>query len=869
MPIRITGLSSGLDTEALVSELVSAYRTKTEKYTKAQTKLTWKQEVWSSLSSKTYSFRTSLDSLRFSSAYKLKTTSVSNSTKASITASNDAVNGSQSLNITSLAKSGYLTGGRLARSDGKAAASDTTLATLGYNGTGKVSLNGKEITLSGDMTINDAVTKLKDAGVNASFDATNQRIFVSSTESGKDNDFSLTALNADGADALKALGLYTASETTTALYEKYEAVNNEYEAYAAAETAAGNTALSRTEWLQKKVEDYNTASDTVTKADQAASYLKKAASYQSALSTIDSIENGIDTTAIDKDLAKTLLNDSSKYVAADGTVYSLSDEKDDDGNSYYTIDGDSSGQKYYLDTVQKEIATGNKITDDDGNEVDEMETVSVAVFRTTPPLTQEQIDAGAVQGAATEVSTANEYLEEHGISAETAAEYRSAQTAKSSFEASVQAEQDAYTNRVEELTNLFLDGVENLTDDERQQAETQAITQADAELKASGTYAQWRSLASVQNMTADEIEAAQEQIANDKASAQQFIDDNEFFASYAKQYAAAADDTSTVTQDAVAEEIDKDFTYALEALEAERNGTADYNSDAVRINGQDATIYLNGAQFTSSSNTFVINGLTINALATTTTEEKIQSGLADEDAVTITTATDSQGVYDKIKDFLSEYNTLINLMTSYYNAESASDYEPLTDDEKSAMTDSQIEKWEEKGKSAVLRRDTTLSALMSAMTTAMSKSYEVNGKNYSLSNFGIKTLGILNAEANQQNAYHIDGDADDDSVSSNTDKLLSAIIQDPDTVAEFFQKLTTEVYNQLGTKMSSTTLRTYGTFYNDKEMAQEYSDYTTTISKWEEKLADLENSYYQKFAAMESALATLQSQSSSLGSLLG
>ena len=34
MPIRITGLNSGLDTEAIISELVSAYRTKEEKYRK-------------------------------------------------------------------------------------------------------------------------------------------------------------------------------------------------------------------------------------------------------------------------------------------------------------------------------------------------------------------------------------------------------------------------------------------------------------------------------------------------------------------------------------------------------------------------------------------------------------------------------------------------------------------------------------------------------------------------------------------------------------------------------------------------------------------------------------------------------------------
>ena len=195
--------------------------------------------------------------------------------------------------------------------------------------------------------------------------------------------------------------------------------------------------------------------------------------------------------------------------------------------------------------------------------------------------------------------------------------------------------------------------------------------------------------------------------------------------------------TRQSTKSNVVERLKKDIDYAKEALEAEQNGTTGYNTDAVRIDGQDATIYLNGAQFTSSSNTFSVNGLTINALATTTTEEMIEKAKTDADvksmvesaAVTITTSTDNQGIYDKIKDFLSEYNSLINSMTTFYNAESASSYEPLTDDEKEAMTDSQIEKWEEKGKSAVLRRDTTLSALMSAMTNAMSKSYTINGKN--------------------------------------------------------------------------------------------------------------------------------------------
>lgn len=56
MPIRMTGMVSGLDTDSIVKELVSAYSTKKEKYEKEQTKLGWKQEIWKSLNKEVNSF---------------------------------------------------------------------------------------------------------------------------------------------------------------------------------------------------------------------------------------------------------------------------------------------------------------------------------------------------------------------------------------------------------------------------------------------------------------------------------------------------------------------------------------------------------------------------------------------------------------------------------------------------------------------------------------------------------------------------------------------------------------------------------------------------------------------------------------------
>ena len=284
-------------------------------------------------------------------------------------------------------------------------------------------------------------------------------------------------------------------------------------------------------------------------------------------------------------------------------------------------------------------------------------------------------------------------------------------------------------------------------------------------------------------------------------------------------------------------------------------------ADAKKVDGQDAIISVNGIKYQGSSNAFSINGLTITAQSVT--------GDGDANAITITTQTDVQGIYDKVKSFLAQYNSLINEITSLYNAESSKGYDPLTDDEKDAMSDSEIEKWETKIKDSLLRRDDTLQSVMNSMTSSMSKGFEINGKNYYLSTFGIKTLGYLNAPENQQNAYHIDGDEDDASTSGKDDKLMTAITSDPDAVISFMQQLADGLYSSLGDKMKSTTMSSVYTVYNDKEMASEYSDYTDTIKKWEQKLQDQEDAYYKKFSAMETALSKLQSQTSSLSNLFG
>lgn len=340
---------------------------------------------------------------------------------------------------------------------------------------------------------------------------------------------------------------------------------------------------------------------------------------------------------------------------------------------------------------------------------------------------------------------------------------------------------------------------------------------------------------------------------------EQMIADNEAkIADNKTYYEEDVDGNITGTQqlkDDVKAEFDKKVAAAVDVV----NGAYATKTTATKIDGRDAEITLNGATFTSMNNTFTVNGLTFSVLEETSGE------------VTMTTTEDTDGIYDMVKNFFTEYNKLINEMDSLYNAESSKGYDPLLSEEKDAMSDSEIEEWEKKIKDSLLRKDSTLSSVADAMKTVLLQGTTVNGKQMYLSDFGINTLGYFNAAENEKNAYHINGDKDDtnSSVKNADDVLKSMIASDPDTVKSFFTSLANNLHDSLADKMSASSLSSAFTVYNDKQMKDEYSDYTDKIKKQEEKLNALIDKWYDKFSAMETALAKLESKNSSISNMFG
>lgn len=745
--IRVSGMVSGLDTESLVTAMVATQTAKKEKLQKAQTKLQWKQDAFKSINTKVYGLYSKISNLRFSTAYNMKKTTVSNSTKATVTASSSAVNGTQKLTIEKLATSGYLTGAELK----KGTTGSSTLADLGYTDgdttlSVTVGTTKKDIEVSSTTTIDDLVSKLKDAGVNASYDETNRRIFVSAKETGKDNDFAITSSSKAGLNALNAAGLCVSSVSDQENYKKMAS-------YAKGTTAETSDAML--EILKNLKNAYDSNTELMLKEKN----LSAKISYSNAKDAVNEYLDGDSTNAdlkADREQLVNLLKQSSgKYTYVNNETGEVKD--------IYEA----------ADTVGW-TAIDTKIND---------------LAKSTGLITETTGDDGGTKEDTSKLK--------------------------------------ALRSNVKAV--VAVDDNEIYTDDDK----------------------------AAYYLSKDERTAAKEELAdipNQRAANDAVIADENNSYWDIKDYTGMGDTELRALADKYADEI-------MNAKSVVDNNFKDIpvSAGATRVDAEDAKITLNNAEFTSSSNVFNINGLTIKATGTTAAGESL----------TISTDTDTQGLYDKIKDFLTEYNSIINELTGLYNADSAKGYEPLTDDEKSDMSDSEVEKWETKIKDAILRNDSTIGGVMNSMTTAMMSSYTVNGKSYSLASFGIHTLGYLNAAKNEQYAYHIDGDEDDSNTSGNTDKLLDMITNNPEDVEEFMKQLTSGLYSALDTKMKSTTMSSAYTIYNDKQMTKDYNSYTTQIKNWETKIEDLENRYYKQFSNMEKQLAKMQSSTSSLTSMFG
>lgn len=698
MAIRMTGMVSGLDTEAIIESLVEAQKTKNKKKTDEKTKLEWKQEIWKELNTKLYKFTTgTVSKMRLQSTYGTKKATCSDTSKVTVKGNASAPLGSQNLAIDKLAKSGYLTGAQIKTEDKGTVTTSTTVKEMGITDGSTISIKvgdkTKDVTLKGDMKISDVLTELKEVGVNASFDATQKRFYISSKKSGEENDFSLVASDANGRDALQKLGL--ATKDLSAAEEK------EYKKWAA--TVDGTT-----------TDDEIFANITGNSELNAAYEAKITSLTESYKEQIKSKEEELSGLNDEKTALQTELDD----------LNALDLDNDDVLNQYVTDHADK-----FWDI------------NDEWNGMSDAEKAATG--------------AADLQGY--------------------------------------------------------------------QRIKAKEMNQADIDAKQ------------------DEIDAKQGEIDAKQAEIAD-INNNKL---------NGANGNDGVVEEAKAYVIAK----AKDAKDVLANGIGYTGPYATKINGQDAVFTLNDVEYRSNTNETTINGVSLTFTGTT----------APGEVISFTITNDVDSVYNTIKDFVKEYNEILEELNKLYTADSSKGYNPLTDEQKDAMSEDEVEKWEKKIKDSLLRRDDTVSGITSTMRNSLLTNYEYNGKKYSLSSFGI----VTSSDYTEKGKLHIKGDADDDTYSAETNKLKAALEEDPDAVMNVLSGIFENLYSGLQDKMKKTSMSSALTFYNDTYMKNQLVTLNKQIKNDETKLTKLEDKYYKQFTAMEVAMQKMQEQQSYLSSFLG
>lgn len=328
----------------------------------------------------------------------------------------------------------------------------------------------------------------------------------------------------------------------------------------------------------------------------------------------------------------------------------------------------------------------------------------------------------------------------------------------------------------------------------------------------------------------------------------------------------ASFDTSQKRLFISAKESGKDNAFSIAMTS--QNGLADLSAlglgDAAKtVDASDAIFRYNGVEYEDTTNNVTINGLTFELTGTTSGYDSANE--ADRESISVTVSTDVDAVYNKVKEFLTSYNEILKEMNELYYASSSRGYDPLTDEQKEAMSDEEVEKWEKKIKDSLLRSDSTLGELISGMKNALAGNVEVNGQKYSLAGFGIMT----STDYTEKGLLHIYGDKEDAVYADKDDKLKAALANDPEGTSKALAEIFGNLYSEMTKKMATSSLSSALTFYNDKQLSKLETQYKKEYTTMEERLKTIEDRYYDQFTAMEKAMANMNSQQSALSGLLG
>ncbi len=326
-------------------------------------------------------------------------------------------------------------------------------------------------------------------------------------------------------------------------------------------------------------------------------------------------------------------------------------------------------------------------------------------------------------------------------------------------------------------------------------------------------------------------------------------------------------------------------------VDTEDENTYSAGQDAIfkaTVNG--STMYLS-----RSSNTFDMDGMSVTLKGTFnntdrgTDADPIKSsdltGMTSTneskmfekgESVTFTSKSDTDTIVDAIKQMVEDYNKIVTEVKGAYSdmplqQTNGSRYEPLTEEQKADMSESEIEAYEEKAKTGLLFGDNDLSSLYNALRSAVTP----GGSDGSL----LRSIGIKTSYSEGLTTIELDESALREALETNPDQVKDIFTKSKDNGASSDGLMTSiqKVTNRYAATTGATKgilIEKAGSKYSptaalDNTLLDQMNEIDDQIETWQNKMSDKVDYYTNKFTQLEMLIQQMNSQSSTLSGLMG
>lgn len=275
--------------------------------------------------------------------------------------------------------------------------------------------------------------------------------------------------------------------------------------------------------------------------------------------------------------------------------------------------------------------------------------------------------------------------------------------------------------------------------------------------------------------------------------------------------------------------------------------------DYKTVEGQNAILSVNGQTIERNSNSFEVNQFKLNLLSTNASKTIISA------------KNNIELVSDTITKFVDEYNKLIDKIYALITEKGEyREYSPLTDAQKKDMSETEIEQWEKKAKTGLVRSDTNLVSLVTELRQSL---FLQTGSSLSLSE-----MGLSSGSYSDRGKLSIDPTKLKDVLENRMDEVQALFTQQESGIAVKF--------NSILNKNAQTSISNPGRLVLVAGVANTSSDIKnslydriksieTTISNLQRKYESEKERYWRQFTNLETAMSKMNSQSSWLSQQLG